>query len=481
MLRKDNSPAVISPWQIADECFIRLNWPRPDLNVACIELLVGLVFLCDPPTDVDDWEERQKSDPERLRERMTTYASAFELLGDGPRFMQDLEPLQGEPTLPDMLFVDSAGQQTAKKNADLMVRRKRYQRLSQNLAAMAIYTLQAHAPAGGAGNRTSMRGGGPMVTLVNPREGRGLWSVVWANTPYGHADSVETLPWMRPTQSSESRGSERWPIQGRPVEAFFGMPRRLRLVEEDGQITGVIQKRYGNNYSGWVHPLTPYYRIKEGSELLPKHPRPGRFGYRNWLGVVADDNSNSLTQMAETAQNWKERTMGAPADLIVSGWAMDNMKPLDFTWSSPPLVRLEDDEVLLLRGLIEAAESFGMALRFALAPVLAKGETREAVREQFFSETQVHFENSLNSMGKGTDPESISKEWVQRMKEAALSLFESEAIPGLADREASDQKRVVDAHQRLSLTFRGFGTHGAKAFGALGITPESADPKERTT
>jgi CRISPR system Cascade subunit CasA len=46
----------------------------------------------------------------------------------------------------------------------------------------------------------------------------------------------------------------------------------------------VKQKTYGTNYQGWVHPLSPYYFTK--TEKLPKHPKPGTFGYRNWRGIV---------------------------------------------------------------------------------------------------------------------------------------------------------------------------------------------------
>ena len=69
------------------------------------------------------------ADPVRLRERLAPYRRAFELTGDGPSFLQDFGPLGGDPNPPDMLFIDSAGQQTAKNNADLMVRRRRYEAL----------------------------------------------------------------------------------------------------------------------------------------------------------------------------------------------------------------------------------------------------------------------------------------------------------------------------------------------------------------
>ena len=268
---------------MADAAIRRLDWPRADLNLACLELLIGLVLLADPPGDAEDWEARQKPDPDRLRARLADLAPAFDLMGGGPRFLQDREDLPGEANPPDMLFIDSAGGQTVRNNADLMVWRDRYPALEPALAAMALYTFQAFAPAGGAGNRTSMRGGGPLLTLVQPQGG--LWATIWANVPDGLPAGPGVLPWMRATVTSEG-GRAVYPEQAHPAEAFFGMPRRLRLVGDGGRITGVIQRPYGTNYAGWDHPLTPYYRLKLTDEWLPKHPRAGLFGYRHWLGVV---------------------------------------------------------------------------------------------------------------------------------------------------------------------------------------------------
>ena len=147
---------------------------------------------------------------------------------------------------PDMLFIDSAGESARKKNADLMVKRNRYPTLPIPLAAMALYTLQAFAPAGGSGNRTSMRGGGPMVTLVQPLDSEPyvLWRLVWSNVPEGEplpADCAsEALPWLRPTRTSPNNEIVT-PEMSHPGEAFFGMPRRLRLVfREDSEPVNAI-------------------------------------------------------------------------------------------------------------------------------------------------------------------------------------------------------------------------------------------------
>ncbi len=194
---------TIRPDQIAETDVLRPDWPRPDLNLACLEFLVGLVYLANPPQGSDG--RANPPNAVALRQAMEPLTPAFNLLGNGPRFLQDLELLEGSESTPEILFIDSAGASTIKKNADLMVRRGRYETLPLPLAAMALYALQAFAPSGGAGNRTSMRGGGPMVTLVKPAVG-GLWPLVWANVPRGNplGDSdLGLLPWMRPTATSK--------------------------------------------------------------------------------------------------------------------------------------------------------------------------------------------------------------------------------------------------------------------------------------
>ncbi len=470
----DGSRRLIAPWQMADPAIAAPDWPRADLNIACLELLIGLVFLADPPANPEDWEDRQRPDPERLRARLDPFAPAFNLTGDGPLFLQDLERIAGEANPPDMLFIDSAGGNAVRNNADLLVHRDRYPALDPALAAMALYAFQAHAPAGGAGNRTSMRGGGPMVTLVDP--GQGMWALIWANVPGGKPAPISALPWMRATVTSE-KAAEVWPAQAHPVEAFFGMPRRLRLVGADGGISGVIQRPYGTNYAGWVHPLSPYYRMKEGAELLPAHPRAGLFGYRNWLGVVAAQLEQGLRDRAAMVDAWAGRSGHAPAQILVAGWAMDNMKPRDFTFSQTPLVDLPADLALDLAGMVEAADLLGLSLRQALEPVAAGGEWREALREAFFARTQTAFEARLAEL-TAVNREDVARGWLADLRRAALALFEARALPGLDRRDPKAQAAIVAAHRNLVAAFDGRSPNGVKAYGRLGLTPPPRKPKE---
>ena len=458
---------IIAPWQVADASLLRPDWPRADLNIACLELLIGLVFLADPPRDVEDWQDRKVPDPDRLRDRLATFAPAFNLTGEGPLFLQDLEPLTGEESPADMLFIDSSGANTAKNNADLMVRRRRYPVLDLPLAAMALYAFQAHAPSGGAGNRTSMRGGGPLVTLVDPRSG--LWSLVWANVPDGMAQKAKVLPWTRATKVSDT-GAEAHPPPGHALsaEAFFGMPRRLRLVEAGGGIAAVVQRPYGTNYALWTHPLTPYYRQKPGTELLPVHPRAGRFGYRHWLGILASARDGDLRQRAQVLKTWEAR--GGAESVIVAGWAMDNMKPRDFIHSVQPFVALEGAAARMLAGLIEAAEQAGLALRAALEPLLGDSAAREAEREAFYADTEAAFQQRLAELVSGTAPADVSAKWLVDLRCVVMARFQALALPGLDQRETDVIGRIVEAQRWLAGCFNGYGKHGAELFSSLEMT-----------
>lgn len=476
---RDGTRRVVRPDEVADPAVLFPDWPRPDLNLACVELLVGFVLLADPPEGERDWDRRRRPDPARLRERLLPLAPTFELDGEGPRFLQDLERIEGEAGPPDMLFIDAAGENTARNNADLMVRRGRYPALDLPTAAMALYALQAHAPSGGAGNRTSMRGGGPLVTLVDP--GEGLWGLVWANVPDGRPAGPEVLPWTRPTRVSTG-DAQVWPGDAHPVEAFFGMPRRLRLVVADGLVTGVVQRPWGTSYAGWTHPLTPYHRLKPGSERLPVHPRAGAFGYRNWLGVVLEDAHDPLRERAATVASWGRRSDGERAALLVAGWAMDNMKPRDLIFSRQPLVPLREDAALLLRGMVRAAEAFGGALRSALKPIAGEGSALDALREAFFVDTQGAFEQRMGDLaGDNRSHDEVARAWLADLRGAAMAIFDRAAMAGLDGRETDVIARVVAGRSALLATFAGRTKLGREAFVLLdlAVPPKPpAKPKE---
>jgi CRISPR system Cascade subunit CasA len=479
---KNGETRVIRPYEMAGSTIAFPDWPRADLNVACLELLIGMVFLADPPKDDEDWKERQQPEAARLKERLLAFKDAFNLDGDGPRFMQDLEVLEGDANPPDMLFIDSAGANTAKNNADLMVRRERYETLDPALAGMALFAFQAFAPSGGAGNRTSMRGGGPMTTLVDP--GEGLWSIVWANVSAGKAQNKGDLPWMRPTRVSDDNKPATLPadVKTCSAETLFGMPRRLRLTFDDnGLVNGVVQRPYGTNYLQWRHPFTPYYQQKPGSDHLPVHPKPGAFGYRNWLGIVAaEKNDTVLRYRATCVEEWQNRkARRTKTRLLIAGWAMDNMKPLDFVFSSQPLLTLTDAQTDVVNAMVKAADLFSSALRSALQPVCSEGEAREVLRENFYITTQTEFDDCVAALQNDEDSVKVATRWRDAMRRVALGIFQRAALDGLADRKPQDVEKIVSASGFLTATLAGMTKTGAQAYVDLELPlPKKKSAKE---
>ncbi|WP_406737080.1 type I-E CRISPR-associated protein Cse1/CasA [Thioclava sp. GXIMD4215] len=476
----DGTRRVIAPWQMADPHIAAPDWPRADLNLACYEFLIGLVFMACPPEDLDDWVDA-RPDADQLRRAFAPFASAFNLLGEGPRFLQDLEELSGEPSSPDLLFIDSAGESTERKNADLMVHRDRYAILDLPSAAMALYAFQQFAPAGGRGNRTSLRGGGPMVTLADP--GQGLWALVWANVPFGQAAGLQDLPWMRPTITSETNLLIHH-TDSTPVEAFFGMPRRLKLVGQN-TVTGVVQRPNGTNYGIWRHPLSPYSRLKPGDDPLPQHPKSGRLPWRNWAGIVLSEppREGSLRLRARCIEGYSDRHGVQPRRMIVAGWAMSKATPIDFLWAELPLLAIDPEAQELAQDLIVSANDIRLELGKALGLILSEGSAREAQADQFWAATTDDFTAALAKLA-GRDPKialdraAIAGPFVVALGRQALAQFDALALPGLSEGRAERAAALIRQRGLLSALIHGRSKPGAKLWLKLGLTPPETKRKE---
>ena len=464
---RHGNPVKIRPHEIAVDGVERLNWPREDLNLACMELLIGLTFLADPPDSDGDWHERYtKPDPERLGIAFETFSPYFELDGDGPRFLQDFDPFENqakknEVQPPDMLFIDSAAKNTVRNNSDLMVKRNRHTSLDLPLAAISLYTLQAFAPAGGAGVRTSIRGGGPLVTLIKPLDVGTcpLWRFVWCNVsePEGQrldAKSVEfALPWLRPTRTSDKNQIVTQEMS-HLVEAFFGMPRRIRLIFAGDSVTGVVQRPYGTNYEHWLHPLSPYYSKEVGGQKFPVHPSPGKLSYRNWLGLAfgIDNDKRFKARMVSRYHN----LVDAPrAEVFVGGWAMSNMKPRDFSLDCYPTFHLDTEMDMRVSQLVEAANSVVNKLSSSLNKAMSfKGAAANSVRESFFFDTEIQFVNAVQDITSGNGAD-VELNWIKRLHQKALVMFDQYSLSTLSDRNVSEIEKTVNARQDLQFFFIG--------------------------
>ena len=288
--RRSGRDEYIAPWQITDDLegdpVVALNAPRPDFNGSLAQFLIGLFQTVMPPEGNYDYEwgvlYDEPPDPSTLRESLGEFESAFEFDGEGPRFMQDFERIEGEVKPVSALLLENPGGQTLRLNTDHFIKRGAVDGLCHRCAAAALFSLQTNAPSGGAGHRTSMRGGGPLSTLIVPSESENhedtlLWKLIWLNVMTRHQTGElsgnqakntpsDIFPWLGPIHSSEKKtGRDTTPEDVNPLQMYWGMPRRIRLDfsgledgicgicgAEEKVIRSYVTKNYGINYDSVV-------------------------------------------------------------------------------------------------------------------------------------------------------------------------------------------------------------------------------------
>ena len=394
----------IAPYQITDgigqDPIVALDAVRPDFNGALIQFLIGLVQTA--------WARAGKSfdrdtllweppGPESLKERFAPLREAFELDGDGPRFMQDLtlsETDEPETYGVESLLIDAPGKETLKKNRDHFVKRSRVDAFCRRCAAGALFTFQTYAPDGGQGHFPSIRKSSQLTTLIlcTRREQDDpspcLWRDVVLNVLPAHqflarcdakkTDLWATFPWLRPQSELQKGGGQVWPKDVHPAHMFWAMPRRIRLdsVDLDSGICGLCgerenslflrfsMKNRGLNYTGasadekreqkesqgkskrlaiqeWPHPLTPRQKMSSSNHRIPITVEAGAVRYKHWLGLVLDGQSGTYGQPTEPAavvtEFLNERSGRGEFRLWAFGFEMRSNKPISWADSRFPI------------------------------------------------------------------------------------------------------------------------------------------------
>ena len=356
---KDGSLSKLAPVNLADENVVDIAASRADLQGAAWQFLLGLLQCSIAPKNSARWEDiwfEEGLTADGLHQALKPLEFAFQFGAETPSFMQDFETLGGETVSIASLLPEIPGVQTTKFNKDHFVKRGVTEHFCPHCAALALFSLQLNAPSGGKGYRTGLRGGGPMTTLLELQEYLGnrqtpLWRKLWLNVmpqdsaamplPEQYDDSV--FPWLAPTRTSELASAVTIPEQVNLLQAYWGMPRRIRLdfhttqsgrcdlceTQNDALLSGMTVKNYGVNYAGWTHPLTPYRRpLKDGSERYSVKPQPGGLIWRDWLGLnqkgVSEINTEYPALVVKTSST--RSVKDAKVGLWGFGYDFDNMK-----------------------------------------------------------------------------------------------------------------------------------------------------------
>ena len=496
--RKLGGRELIAPWSLTDrhdvDPIVALDTTRADFNCALAQFLIGLLQTAAAPDSAEggDWGAwlTEPPEPERLRELFTPYASYFELGGDGPRFLQDREPLTDEPKPVSALLIEIPGANTLKQNADHFIKRGGIHGLCPACAATALFTLQTNAPSGGAGHRTSLRGGGPLTTLVmlDPKAEEleaTLWRDLWLNvlpqevvqqlTGNAKLTKPEAIfPWLAATRISSKGEPDTLPEHAHPLQMYWGMPRRIRLELEDlaeGEcdicsaqgvplVTHYVTKNYGVNYSGaWEHPLSPHYIDDKTGAPMPSHAQPGGFSYRHWSTWVV----RSDTRLPARVVSYFNEGKLADSQLRIwaFGYDMDNMKARAWYETTVPLYLMPLGEqrerfIKQVNNLIEAGIQVAGYVQGAIKDAWFRrpGDTRgdtSFLREAFFDRTEAAFygllRESHETVTSGKESVALREQWLGTLRKEGEALFEERAENGALDE--GDLARIARAHNDL--------------------------------
>ena len=487
--RNGEAHKITGLWQITagidlDNPIVDVVSPRADFKGALYQFFIGLIQKTFAPKNNQyQWKTYWDKPPntEVLKNAFLSVKDAFEIDTHKPAFMQDFDLLADKNPVPiASLLIDTSGGGT------FFIKEGGSSYISPYWAAIALFTLQTNAPAGGVGHRTGLRGGGPLTTLILPNETEqtaSLWHKLWLNVLAKQDSDLQEahhiFPWLAKTRTSEanSKTNITTPEQGHPYQMYWGMPRRIRL-DFDNTTAGYCDisheyseqlisqyrtQNYGVNYSStWIHPLTPYGRDPE-KESNPVKPKVGGFNYHHWLGVVLDDDINHK-QSAKVVQVYSERREIIGADyqphLWLFGYDMDKMKARCWYETTMPIFPIPQEKKKILQNhvskMIGTASEVALDVRSTLKqawfekPKEAKGEI-SFTDTQFWQITETDFYRLVEQLIKCCDSDEqvneLFAEWKQILRRQALTLFDHWALS--SNNEDGDMKRVVTARCQL--------------------------------
>lgn len=525
VLRKDGTKTMIAPWEITDQFtenpVVSLDAPRPDFNGALIQFLIGLVQTVAAPQGAAEWRRMLNTPPstEELKAKFLTVRHAFELCGDGPRFMQDLEVFPASDGTIDGLLIGMPSQNALKNNTDHFIKRNTVEGMCPSCCATALFAFQTNSPSGGQGYMVSLRGGGPLTTLViGDNIHNTLWQTVCLNVlEHEKFESIcgqpsltegrHIFPWLGQTKPGKRKkgtafyGEDTVPELANPATMFWAMPRRIRVGFSDlkagacdvcGATTEKLISFYrevpgGGGYKKWLHPLSPYYEhtAKGQTDILPVHAQPGGLTYRHWLGLVIQDSDTKKMParvvhefIGKSKTNWQFR-------LWAFGYDMSNDKVRCWYDSKMPILAVEksilpefEDAVA---GIVNSASEIVKNTRSAIKnawfrrPEDKKGDT-SFIDNSFWQLTEADFYLTLGkletALKKDGNIQPITEKWLDNLCKQSLQLFDNYAWEGPI--EEGDPKRIVVARKDLNSFNR-----GKKIKKLLGICCQTPHPKKQ--
>lgn len=513
--RANGQQDVIAPCHITDHIgtenspILAIASPRPDFDGALVQFLIGLLQTTCTPATEREWLKWRKAPPSPaiLQACFDSVRFAFELEGEYA-FMQDFTPSDLTKERPiAALLIESPGEESLDKNADFFIKRGKITHLCPACSAMALLTMQINAPSGGRGYRTSLRGGGPLTTLVL---GETLWQTCWNNvlqkslfigdTEPEKNKEGDRYPWLTTTRTSEEKppagtpaGVVTTPADVHPSHIFWAMPRRIRLVFEtfnQNKSCSICSKTstrvclnfttrtYGYNYKCFEHTLSPHYSKDNGVSkdngsqsmdqsicLQPVHPRSDGIGYRDWLGFIESSKQEGDMRVPAKVVQQYNKSVNEDGRLWAFGYDMDNMKARCWYDAIMPIVIApkgsEDIFQAWIEKIISSAREASKYTSIAIKD--AKGSL-SYVSTCFWKDTELafyqhmrklrdvlsqSFEGHTECLDEEYPEYPVLESWLKTLRDSALNLFDQYTRVG--DFDAVDPSKIANARNYLRI------------------------------
>ncbi len=501
--RKNGEVEKITPYEITDQIdsnpIIEIITPRADFKGALYQFLIGLFQTIYAPKNEMEWEDNFNEPPssEKLKKETDKVSFAFDLFGEKIRFMQDigLDSSANSSSISGLL-IEAPGENTIKENKDFFTKRGTVENVCKHCAATALFTLQTNSPSGGQGHLTSIRGGGPLTTILKfnsikeeDLELNTLWSDIWLNIlpvdsfqkePKKDKNFENVFPWISDKYYKQnSKGNKATINDLNPFSVYWSYPRRIQLQKTNEPITcdicseasnenikSYFLKGYGLDYGGggWIHLLSPYYFTKDkelGETWFPYHPQPGGIIYNQWMSFVygiknKDKSAQVLHYFSENRKLKEDQTI-----VWAFGFDMDNMKARNWYESIIPIYNIDPNFMEKYESIISKILQVSTGIANNLQTKVKDAWFNQGAKPRgdfdylkisFFKATETRFYNLAekirDDLGKEIPFENQSKEeWLKYLNDESLKVFELYVESGSVEFE--NLKRIVEARKGL--------------------------------
>lgn len=448
VIRRDGTREKISPTQLTSKPknpIIAIASSRADFDAMYTLWLVGLVQTFLSPENDKKWEELLKNPPSEEELSSIFDDSFFNMDGNGPQFMQDLNPKEmiKKFSVSSLLF-ESPGELTVREGRDLFQQEGTVKTLCPSCTAIALYTRQANNTMKGQGYVTPGRSGAraPVTTLI---KGDTLWKTIWLNVlnkkdffALGGNPKKAIFPWTEKTVDSQKK--DRVSLNDKhPAYCFWEMPLRYNVLFEEADtacdicgtsekkmVTHVMAKNYGNKVIDPRHTLSPSMDGKEGimfrgctypysntdytaliSYLIPSE---GRY--------IAKNVKNFLTKRKTPVSSFP--LFPPDVSLWIFGYMLEKAKYYGWVETTCPFPDIKGKEELIA-GVIDTANKIAWITeynvkRMRLSRSAMARNNIIAVRENFFSMTEIDFFMLLD--------DSDVEAWLSKVVKKAFYVFD---------------------------------------------------------